>query len=537
MPFSHVIRALALWILLMTGVSCFRDVPEELVLPRWTPAWAGPLINSTTTLRQIVEEKGGNVQIETRADGFLTLVYFTELFSARASDLLPLPDTTLTAARLPAAPGTYSPNQPLPPQTIEAALPFQIPNARLSRMALKAGQLRMRLTSALRHRVQVTLTFPTFTRAGTSLTRTFDLDFAGTVPVVRTDSEDLTGYVAEFTPGDAGTSALPYRLTTTVTPRGGPVSGTDSLRLEVGFTDLAYSVLNGQFAFPDLLRLALDTIQLDIFDSRFDGEIIFEDPSVLTVFDNSFGVPLRARLTNLRTIPLNGNTVTLAGPGVESLADFGVAAAPTPGSSALTQRRLDRTNANVGAAFNPAPFWVTFQLDAFNATALVPGFVLDTSQLRITAQTRLPAEGRIVSYTTSRFETLSLPPATNADTLTFRFDFTNGYPIAVRAQLYFLNEAGQVLDSLLTDTDGTGTAGLLGPAPVDGTGRVRESVASTEFFVFDRPRYRRLFEEATQIEVRTRLQSLEGGLRTVRLFDDYQTNVRCGLVVRADVEL
>ena len=71
---------------------------DNMADQQWTPEVAVPLVNSSFTIKDILVEANKNGNISVGSDGFCTLVYKGNLFSAKGTDFIPMVNNTINSS-------------------------------------------------------------------------------------------------------------------------------------------------------------------------------------------------------------------------------------------------------------------------------------------------------------------------------------------------------------------------------------------------------------------------------------------------------
>jgi hypothetical protein len=199
------------------------------------------------------------------------------------------------------------------------------------------------------------------------------------------------------------------------------------------------------------------------------------------------------------------------------------------GTYALTTLTLDTSNTRLGDVISAMPRRLIWNFDALthpDGDETHTGFVLDTSRIGITLRAELPLYGKAgqIPFQQSFDMDLSELETGPLETADLKLWIDNGFPLESAVQAYFLDETGQVLDSLFEDG-----ATWIGGAAVDVSGR---AVAPTQTDVHIRLNAQRVavLRDARQIAVRCLFATSEGGTIPVAMYADYQIGIRLGVL-------
>ncbi|MGB3617659.1 MAG: hypothetical protein WBA12_06025 [Catalinimonas sp.] len=526
-------------LLLLFGlIGCLPT--DELVIAPWEPELAAPLLDLRSQLGEVLRRRGGNVEINTDADGFVTLRYLTEEFSSTAEALLPIPDQALAVVVPGPAAATPAAGEVLQ-DSAAATLPFtweRTPAAggpSITRVLLKAGTLRVRAASAFRHDVQIRVYLPSLRRDGAPFALQLDLPFRGERPVVVDTLLSLRDADLGLGSADAP-NRFPVEVGLTLTSLGNPIAARDDLQLDVSLSDLAFRRLEGDVGTLSLFDRTRDTVRIRLFERRFAGRILFENPEVRFDLFNSFGLDTEVNVTNVGLRTNRGEDAQLLGSGVDALSSVRVGGAATPGAPpALTSVVLDRDNSNVRDVLDPAPNRVLFVATANTlprAAGSVP-FVADTSRIRVRSEVTLPLDGRIFFYEERDTTALEWPDEEDVRWVDVRTRAENTFPADATVQLYFLDENFVALDSLFDTPDEIIRAAQ---PPPDG-GRTAGPQVTEWTTRLERERYDRLRREGRWLIATLRVRSVDPETLPVKFYEDYQVRFQSGVVVALSTDL
>ncbi|MFN8415223.1 MAG: hypothetical protein U0U66_02720 [Cytophagaceae bacterium] len=526
-----------LFFLFLTG--CYKRNFENLRLADANPTVLYPLVDASLTLKDIVDPVKSKLFIEEDADGFYTFVYYDEVYEKKISDLLVIPDVNrsnninLTAGEVSSLPGSGTISK-----TLTGTIVLPLSNgAELHEVIAKSGNLNFSLSSTFRHNVRAIITFPSLTNNGVALTRTINLAYNTTVPVAQQVNVDLAGYIMDLTNGGASNNRIPYSIAFTVTYKSGsPVNTGQQLTVLSSLSNIQYSYAEGYLGMYNM-SIPLDTVNVDIFDNAFAGNIFFEDPKVRVVIKNSIGAPSQLKINTLSTksritgvSPITGSVINTDIPILfPTLAQIG--------QTFSTTIQLDKTSSNVQTVFNPAPSEVYYALSGtINPSGKTVNFVTDSSSIKIIAEAEIPMEGRIVNFVLlDSVSGLTFPALDFNDgqiklnDVLANFEVTNGFPMTAYVQMYFLDNVNFVVDSLFKN----GPAEVQAPS-LNTSGRVETPIVYMFREYMDDDRYLNISSTSSAIVV-VQFKTPNSGTIPVRIYSDYRFKTRLGVKVNANV--
>lgn len=525
-------------LLLFFSFGCMKKEIDEIDFAPLNPTIAAPLLNTNMGLDDMVAIQGSDLDITVDPDGFLRFIYFEELAAVNATDYISVPDQSFNEnINGPGTTGFGTQNI-----TINNTTTFPFTNGEEMYQAIikSPGDLNLQFSHNYQHDVSITITFPTALLSGVPLTRTYNLNYTGLLPVTANDNIDLDGYDIDLTNGNTTFNTLPYTIDVTVTeivPN--PVVGIESITANADLTNLEYSYLRGYMGQFDV-AFNLDTVDIDIFDNNPEAaNMTFADPKARFYFNNSFGIPLEVSIDTLVTELNNGTPLTITGTydDLPIAVDF-----PTSGQVGQTIESdftIDKNNSTIDNAFNPAPNKMFFAVttNANPGAGKPENFVTDSSKLIITGEAEIPMDGTIKKLSLSDTITdMELPDTTEdgyneINFVTFKIETDNGFPLDARIQGYFLDSNDVVIDSLFYNNDNTANSGL-----IDGSGKVFQSTKTFIETTIDKARYKNIMFSKTMVILGT-VNTTNNGTTSVKIFNTYFINIQMGVKVDGTIDI
>jgi hypothetical protein len=526
-----------LFFIFLTG--CYKRNFENLRLADANPTVLYPLLDASLTLKDMVDPIKSKLYIQEDADGFYTFVYYDEVYENKISDLLIIPDVTqsrninLTGGEVTSLPtsGTIS-------KTATGTLVLPLSNgAELNEMIAKSGTINFSLSSTFRHDVRAVISFPTLTLNGTPLSRTIDLTYNSSVPVAQQLSVDLTDYLMDLTNGGASHNSIPYTIVFTVTYKSGsPVNTSQQLTVLSSLSNIQYRYAEGYIGMYDF-SIPLDTVNIDIFDNAFAGNIFFEDPKIRVLVKNSIGAPSQVRINSLSTKSTISGVTTITSSVINTNIPIAFPSLAQIGQMMSTTIQLDKTNSNVQPVFNPAPSEVYYDLSgSINPSGKSINHITDSSTIKIIAEAEIPMEGRITNFVLlDSISGLTFPALDFNDgqiklnSVLANFEVTNGFPMTAYVQMYFYDDLDIVVDSLFQ----TGPAEIQAPS-MNTSGRVQTPVTYMLREYMDTDRYLKISSTSRAIII-IQFKTPNSGITPVKIYSDYRLKTRLGVKVNANV--
>ena len=114
---------------------------------------------------------------------------------------------------------------------------------------------------------------------------------------------------------------------------------------------------------------------------------------------------------------------------------------------------------------------------------------------------------------------------------TFRLNISNGFPIHVHAQIYFIDDNYNVLDSLFTDAQDR----IIESAEIDANGRATTPTVRSADELFDGVRLQNLFT-AKKFLIKGIIDTKDAPTTAIEIFDDYKLGFKLGVRTKLKID-
>lgn len=427
-------NSILVFILLLLSLACSKlNNLEDWEVTNYQPELAFPLINSSTSLQEILSSVNDLSGIVIEPNGRIKFRYIGDIITRTSEDIF----GTLSTALPPLIPVT---SRRMP-------LPFNLPNGvKLDRVDMKRGDFSYYLENPNREPIQLQMRIPQLLRNGQPFTFSTELpgySGSGARPSAtnQLSPTSLQGYT--FVPRN-DTVYLEYEART---PSGASV---DAALFLIRINNLQFSYAEGFFG-SLLYRGGRDTVQIDFFENYIRGNIYFADPKVSFFLENSFGIPARSIVRDFKVFTVDRRQL-----GVESVFLRNGIAFPYPNINEVGQTKRDtftfnKSNSNLDVLFGSGPVAVAYDVDAFtnpDGNTGQKGFITDKSFYRVQVEVELPLYGSVSNFVAQDEYPINLEQYNNIKALEFKLVADNEIPLDIALQGYFLSSSGQVIDSL-----------------------------------------------------------------------------------------
>lgn len=495
---------LPLTIGLFTFSGCLPDFNfnQDELDEQWQPGFAIPILNTTLSLDDALDnfESGGFIDIG--SDDLITLVYRGQTPSSTGAQMFNLP------------------NIPIPIITNPQTTPIPLPNGvAFDNITLKDGNLIYGASSSNIQPVNVTLILEDLTTNGTPYQVQFTVPASdGVNPAVFKDTSNIaetnlsfsnneftTQYTAQFS---NGLSAF--------------------VEIDIELNNLQYSYIDGYFGSRAINTSPFTSI-IDLFTNWQQGNIEFVDPKLRLTLDNSYGLPIRLTVDSFSATTNFNGIQNIQSTELTNGVDLNVPSINQVGTSVKTEIVLDNSNSNIDGLISGVPyeFYYDFigNVNPDNDQNL-SNFITDSSKLDINIDLELPMHGNIGLFTIKDTFEFDFSDYQDVDRMKFKLTTDNGFPFEVNTQIYFLDSTNVLIDSLFT-----GSSVLMGAASVDGSGNVTANNVNVQERAFDIVAFSKLKDEGRRVVVIGSIETVNGGTTPVKILTSYEVIFQLGAII------
>jgi hypothetical protein len=305
--------------------------------------------------------------------------------------------------------------------------------------------------------------------------------------------------------------------------------------LSTGIKDVAYSYVDGyigQYTFT----VPQDSVAIDIFDNAYIGSIYFTDPKVRAIITNSIGAGSSVKIDQLiAQSKITGNT-NITGSIINTNIPILYPSLAEVGQSKATTIQLDKTNSNVQTVFNPAPNKIIYQMSGtINPSGVSTNFATDSSYVKVRGEVEIPMEGKVTKFVLlDTIDNISYPNITvGGKTVTilsagFNVTMSNGFPMNTSIQMYFLDDANVILDSLFESPH------FIPSAAIDAAGKVTTPTDILIREVYNEARYSKITTSKKAV-LYAFFSTSNNGTVPVKIYSSYKIKSNIGIDVKANV--
>lgn len=508
---------------------------DKLASFQYEPNGAVPLIHSTLSLRDILNDYDTTNLFVEDGTHFLYLIYKSTVFSQRADQLITIPDQSVNSNWNLSTGAIAIGDSAIFSHTTNYT--FTSANSeRYDSMRLKSGNLNYAINADINHNARIYITIPGAVKNGQIFKKTIYYNYTGSTPVIINDIFDLDDYTINF---NSGGNQLTVNYDIAVYGDGNPNSSPYTINMGESFSSLKYERIFGylgQHAFV----INQDSVLIDIFKNNIYGSLYFEDPKLNIYANNAYGMPISISIDLLEAESIVNPPYAIAvnGAGLPSPWNITAPTFAQFGQSIQSAIHLDQTNSNVKSAFNMSPRFVTYHVSGlsnpFGNPVTDQNFVLDSSRFGVDVEVELPMYGSAWDFKLQ--DTLDFSFGSDIDKLEwvlFKINTMNGFPVDATMQIYFADSVYNVKDSLLLPLDQVIASGIVGSPPD------YKVIAPTHKYVsslMDKSRLAHL-TDVTKLFIFCKLATVSNGADIVKFYSDYNIDVKIGVQAQAKYQV
>lgn len=510
-----------------------------------SPSIAAPVAYGSFSIQDILEVMKDSAGLISVADDDLIYLYYSDTaFSMYAEELMEIPSQISSETYIQSdvdipAWGNLNEGEEYTFRKDEV-LSFSIePEDRIDSILIKSGSLNLHAFSQFHHAGELNITSSEIIdEAGDTLDITFTISQEDGTFEEFTDY-DLSGYkVLMDMVNDEAVAIINFNLTLIRSAAG--ISAGEEAGVILTFENIKFSSVFGHIA-PREITDMNESIEIDFFNSLDEvPEIYFADPQFNITVHNSFGIPISLDINTFSARSFMDGTYTDLLFKNDTMNPY-LVRAPTVdqlGEVVSTSRNFNKETTNIDLLLSSVPDKIDLSFTASSGNP--PGstdqnFLLDTSKIELEAEVVLPIWFSTTGYTLRDTLDIALDSLLAdlefIESLGFRLTTTNQWPLELSAQIYFLNNLNEKVDSLFENQ-----SVIIDAAPVDEEGELDNSllaphVVDVQIAAEDLDG----LEDATTMMLVVKAITSENGGPTVKFYSGYMLDYQ--LAVYADFRI
>lgn len=403
-------------------------------------------------------------------------------------------------------------------------------NVRLTEARIRSGSIRADVYSTAEDTVRFSYEIPAATN-GSGIFR-----FEAVVPPAPPGgtsyaqfNSDFSGYLMNLT-GENGDKYNTFYNTLKgkirYTGRLVTLSLKDSLDITLTLIDAKPSYVKGYLG-QDTILIGPGVSDIEVFKNISANTLQFQSSSLSLVFENSLGIPAKAKLSQLTALNTATNTsVALSGTPINK--DFAIGAAVEGAGPTVSTIDLS-TGSNATSLLSILPNKISYSgMFDTNPQVSVPpndttytNFGNSGADLKVYLDMKFP-----LTFVASNL-TLSDTADCNMATLNsggfqngkFRLYVSNGFPIELKVDIRFLDRNGIQMDSIITTSP-------IAAAPIDdATGKVTSTKVSSIPFIMSQARLDALVHNGSKVVFTARFDTQPAN-KNITIYSDYAMELK-----------
>lgn len=478
-------------------------------------AFAIPLINTSASLQSLLETLEDYTFIETTPENLILLRYKGDVLTKTSDEIFASIEAGLSGA--------------LPVTDTNWVFPISFQDANeisMDYVELSSGSMSYYYLNPHPEAVEMTITFPEVLKPNGEplvLTNSCGPSIGGVpgAPFPIPAPVDLTDHI--LLANENGDLTVIYEAI-----RQG-INVRDTVRtFFLTITDLKFSYAEGYFG-NQVHDGQRDTIEIEFFENWTQGNVYFENPKIYINIFNSFGVPTRSIVNIFDVYTVAGETLPLEGEAISNGIDFLYPAIDEVGEEKVTQFVFTKDNSNIDLVLGAGPVAIDYDVDAItnpdNITD-IRGFITDESRYVVNVEVELPIYGRASNFLALDTFEVDFANFEGSQEASFKLVSENELPLDIGVQMLFVDEIGNVVDSLFAvETP------IIGAAPVDSEGNATDIHVQTEYVTLDAARFANL-KQAKFIHLLASFSTYDGGSTSVKVYADQEIRLKMGVILK-----
>lgn len=467
--------------------------------------WAFPLVNTQLSVERMVRETKGNVTIKLDVDGKATVQYRGEVLRENSAKIFP---------PLPFLEPFYITGD----TTIVNLFPSNPNNVDIAFAVFKGTNISFVVETVEKEDINVTITLPEVTLNGAPLETSFTIPYNGNTP---TKFETPPINIDKW---EIRTENNLMSIITKAQKKDGTTAEFDRAYMTYDFIRFSYiEGYHGYHRFP----IRGNFIEISLFNNWLSGGFDFQDPKIALIVNNAFGIPVRTEVEQLELTSINGNTVDLESDFIDTGIDFLYPGFDEVGQTKTTIFNFDKDNSNIRELFNEKTKTVTYQINALinpDRDKSIKGFITDSSFYIVNVAAEVPLLGSVNELLITDTLDISLKDIDQLDKAEFKTIISHDFPANVKVDVLFLDQEGQIVDSLFNQN------GLeLDPAFLLPSGKTLPTPSQSFYVNMDQQRYRKL-QQASKVVLLGYINTIDSDrFRPLWIYGDYGFDIKIGV--------
>lgn len=483
----------------------------------WKPVMALPLFKAELKVSDLMREINENSVIKTNPnDGFMSLVFQSDPYVYQANDLFDFSNSNVDVnIQIPSA--TFPANGRYELKQV-VNIPLGSSNDRIYSILLKSGKL-ISSTNASLNNIE-------FIISGNSILKN------GAPHQFNSSNGNFNSNLSQVNFKINANNELSFELTTQLTGTPGASIAQQSIAFNIELKNIKYHWVKCKIN-PRQVSDIRDTFSIPMFDSgELNGQIEFFDPLLRFYSRNSFGGDMRLTIEEMAGITPDSSVIPVVFPPNGNQLDV---KRPASFGGVAYQKTEIPVSGSIRSLLTSSPNLIYYHNSIYLNPSALPNdtnYVLDTSQTQIIGELELPLQLRfpVLDYEFEKAIDWENMKMEGIEYLKFDMKFHNKFPLELRFQCVFIDDAGQAIDSLF-DHGST----LFKSENPNANGRIENISVQEASIVFDKDRSKSL-QQASKVRIRLGLNTANKGQEWVRFYEDYRLGMQCKLLAKTSLD-
>ncbi len=499
-------KSLILFItILFIGASCIDTSTERIIDEIDAAVWAVPILNDEVNLQNIFSVANtGDTQVETDADGRVTVSYQGEVLNDPASVVFP---PIFGLFDIPFSDTVFQLD------LAQAGTTQQIDSAVFLR-----DELYFKYNYSGSDPLTITLTVPELIKDGIVLTQV--VEHPGS-----TDGSPIQVEAPPFKVNGYSMANNNNIITFKYDAR-----KTNGDRVEIDAVSVNWNFLEFDYVegfFPKSEREVIGSfIPIGLYDQWLSGNMSFVEPKIEVNIENSFGFSVGAEFKEMTLETIDGEVLDLSSSIIDDGIIFNFPGFDEMGEVKFTNFEFNSDNSNFKEIFNNKVRQFNYRINAVANPLDDPnfkGYLRSDNYYSVQLKVDVPMHLGINDLQV--VDTLDLAydfPEDGLDSLQLKIILENKFPVDVTTQLYMLNGNDMIIDSLFSDGE------IFLPGGTYSGTSVLTNISSESFFI-DLPEERiENLKQTKRILIKPTLKSTPNGQDPIWIYDTYGLGVKMG---------
>lgn len=518
-----------LLLLLLVAVllnSCYKDRFgfDKIAGGTWDPTIGAPVINSSLTMDKMT--KNDTDAWITYPGGLLGLVYRDSIFSQSGTDIVTFPDQQDDTNFVYRLPNGMSPGDSTSKFfQMNSAISF-VTGEILDSLLVKTGVLTVSITTNLNHDGRFEVIIPQLSKYGVNFRGVIPFTYSGGASNTISASFPINLHLLKL----FGGSLIQYLKITVI--KGNNANLTNyTFDIDESITNISYYEAVGYFH-QHTIDLAETEINLDVFETNTIGDLVLEDPRVNLRIFNSYGLPLELTFSKIQA-ERDGLVLPMTS-GLLPTVNLNYPTYQQPFYYTDTTFKFSDANSNVKSLFNlnPKKIVIKGSIKSNPSGNIVPNFVLDTSRIGLMVDVELPLYGKALKFNIVDTTKFSIEDVEELESIDFYINTYNEFPADAALQIYLLDSAKNVVDSLFASNNNIINAALVGDAP---DYRTSSKVHKLTVSNFSSAKLRKL-DKVNYMAFKATISTASSGTKIVKIYSDYSVDFKVAIKAKLNVE-